>query len=142
MRPAPAIEALAGLTFNGVAFAAGMAMFDFGPKTPKLLRYGPRKGEAILLGSHGLHVQCPWRMLRGISILANSDGALVPSLLEPVMGDVVESVVAVDGTLTIMLGDFSLEVSPDGYDGEQWRLLTQDPEQDHLVFGGDYDAAG
>lgn len=142
MRPAPAIEALAGLTFNGVAFAAGMAMFDFGPKTPKLIRYGPRKGETISLGSHGLHVQCPWRMLRGSSVLANSDGALVPSLLEPVMGDVVQSVAAVDGAVTIGLGDFGLEVIPDDYEGEQWRLLTQDPEQDHLVFGGDYDAAG
>ena len=142
MRPAPAIEALAGLTFNGVAFAAGMAMFNFGPKTPKLLRYGPRKGETILLGSHGLHVQCPWRMMRQSGVLADSDGALLPSLLEPAVVSIVESVVALDGALTIRLGDFSLEVSPDGYDGEQWRLLTQDPEQDHLVFGGDYDAAG
>jgi len=142
MRPAPAIEALAGLTFNGVAFAAGMAMFDFGPKTPKLLRYGPRKGETISLGSHGLHVQCPWRMMRGSSVLADSDEALVPGVVEPVVGSLVESVAAVDGALMIRLGDFSLEVSPDGYDGEQWRLLTQDPKQDHLVFGGDYDAAG
>ena len=142
MRPAPAIEALAGLTFNGVAFAAGMAMFDFGPKTPKLLRYGHRKGETIFLGSHGLHVQCPWRALRGSSVLAKSDGALVPGVVERVIGSLVESVVAVDGAVAIRLGDFSLEVSPDGYDGEQWRLLTQDPEQDHLVFGGDYDAAG
>jgi hypothetical protein len=68
--------------------------------------------------------------------------ALVPGVVEPVVGSLVESVAAVDGAVAIGLGDFSLELSPDGYDGEQWRLLTQDPEQDHLVFGGDYDAAG
>lgn len=140
MRPAPAIEALAGLSFNGVAFAADMAMFDFGPTAPKTIRYGARKGETIPVGSHALHVQCGWRLRRGSSVLATSDGPTRAAALEPAVGLTVDNVEAIGGAIVIGLGAFRLNVMPDGDDDEQWRLLTRDPGQDHLVWGGKFGA--
>ena len=142
MRPAPAIEALAGLSFNGVAFAADMAMFDFGPTEPLTIRHGARKGETILAGSHGLHVQCAWRLRRGASVLATSHGPPRPAAVEPAAGLIVDNVEAAGGAIVIGLGAFRLEVMPGGDGDEQWRLLTRNPDQDHLVWGGEYGTAG
>ena len=142
MRPAPAIEALAGLMFNGVAFAADMAMFDFGPTKPKMIRHGARKGETILVGSHSLHVQCSWRLRRSASILAHSGGRLAVEAVGPAMHRMVDSLECDRGAIVLKLGDLRLEVFPDGDDDEQWRLLTDDPEDDDLVWGGEYGTAG
>ena len=135
MRPAPAIEALAGLSFNGVAFAADMAMFDFDPTKPEIIRSGARKGETVFLGSHALRVQCSWRLRRGPCVLANGEGRLVPSVVEPAVGNIVDNAEMTDGTIVLRMGEFRLEISPDNEGDEQWRLLNDDPEADHLVWG-------
>ncbi|KQT51406.1 hypothetical protein DevBK_06170 [Devosia sp. BK] len=143
MGPAPAIEALAGLTFNRVAFAADMAMFDFGPLHSKIIGYGPRKGATIFVGSHALHVQCCWQVEQAGQVIADFEGALVPGALAPVEGMVVDSVVMTHGVIEIEIGAFKLTVWPRAdHSGEQWRLLGAKPEDDHLVWGGEFGAQG
>ena len=141
MRPAPAIEALAGLTFNRVAFAADMAMFDFGPLHSKIIGYGPRKGETIFVGSHALHVQCCWQVEQAGRVVADFEGALVPGAMAPVEGIVVDSAFMAHGVIEIEMGLFKLTVWHRAeHAGEQWRLLGARPEDDHLVWGGEFDA--
>src|ERR1700679_3458625 len=59
------LTALKGLPLWGVGGASDLALFEFGDRRTVLSHLGKEK----LVGDYALHIQCPWRMTRGDTII-------------------------------------------------------------------------
>lgn len=156
-----ALNVLVGLPMWSLGRAADLAWFEFG--THRNVRN--HKGEEKEVGDYALHVQCPWRITSGDSIVVgrgdifctpeesneptpadfdwqkrNRFDRIVKQLFK--QGSRQFRVQAVEagkaGTLAIALGEgHTLEIFPhDSESGEHWRFFKPYTEETHLVFSG------
>jgi hypothetical protein len=57
-----ALDGLKGVKLASVSRACDMLMLSFGKEWPRIIRFGPRKGEPGTRPQYALHIQCPWRL--------------------------------------------------------------------------------
>ena len=57
---------------------AGLIWLSFGPDVETVVQYGPRKGTRRMVGTYALHLQCPWRLMRGDEVLIGSHDLFIP----------------------------------------------------------------
>ena len=156
-----AVGALVGMPLWSLGRAADLAWFEFGSRrTVK-----DWKGKEKEVGDYALHVQCPWRIRLGDSIVVGrGDIFCTPEeTSEPTPADfdwqkanrfdrvVLElfqnesrqfTVRAVEsggaGSLTIELEDgYQLEIFPhDSESDEHWRFFQPQTEEPHFVVSG------
>jgi hypothetical protein len=60
-----AMKVLIGMPLWGSHRAANLQVFKFGEQIPDVTR----RGEAVLIGEFGLHVQCSWRIIHAATIV-------------------------------------------------------------------------
>jgi hypothetical protein len=156
------ISVLVGMPLWSLGRAADLAWFQFGG--PKVVK-GWQGKEKKEVGDYALHVQCPWRIRLGHSIVVGrGDIFCTPEEAnEPTRSDfdwqkgnrfdrvvqelfknesrrfIVQTVEAGEaGSLAIGLNDgYKLEIFPhDSESGEHWRFFKPHTEEHHFVVTG------
>ena len=74
-----ALRPLTSLPLWGSHRAADLQGFQFGSRHPATTH----KGKATLVGDYALHVQCPWRIVRGNQIVTGSGDVYYPAGDDP-----------------------------------------------------------
>lgn len=123
------LQALLGLDLWGIGQSADLTWFEFGNKRTVI----DRRGNSKEVGEYAIHVQCPWRMSDGKSILHGSGDDNITDLN---VSFVVESVDINNlGGFTILLQSATtLTVFPDFQeDGEYWRIFQPYTQHEHFV---------
>lgn len=124
----------------GLSFAASMPMLQFG----KRVTSRKRSGQTITIGFFTLHLQCPWRLHDGTTIIAGSDDKSHTALDVWIRKEPRARTVQRDA-----LGGFSIEFEDervleafpalsavDEY-AEFWRLIVSDGDaRKHFVVSG------
>lgn len=152
---------LVGLPLSAAARAADMEMFSFGRLRRVKSAYTNRVG---VRGECALHVQCPWQLTVGGSVLVSDrslkselerhtrrglpENALTPSEMAleeylrstpELMRRVIDVSPYPEGSLRIVLeGRSKLEIMPKPSHGdertESWRFFRTDGDSGHFVF--------
>lgn len=68
-----ALKVVVGLPLWGSHRAADVQVFKFGERIPRMTRATKRRpAETVVIGEYGLHLQCPWRITQGATIMVAS----------------------------------------------------------------------
>lgn len=118
----PDLAALLGLGLWNVTRVAGLSMLQLGPRRTMSSRRGPKE-----VGSHALHIQCPYdvasEVTLDLAVLAASKPVVTAIHLDEQRGH-----------LTLSFDHATLFVRPDlASEDEQWRLLQPGLKTPHLV---------
>lgn len=138
-----------GKPVRSIEIAVDMAMFSIG----SIRKSTNRKGEAVMKTEYALHIQCPWRIVRGGRVLFGYRDYLRrshPLASRDRLDELVKEFLASKpkwgsvqlrraGSLVVGLtGEQTLEVFPHGTSDEHgsvefWRFLNLAPRSSHLV---------
>jgi hypothetical protein len=155
------LSALVALPLWALGRAADLAWFEFGGRRTVLSHLGREK----LVGDYALHIQCPWRMMRGDKIITGRGDIFstpeeseepTPADFDWQRGNRFDRIVAalfdhesrqftVRGLQAGEVGNFVVEME-DGYKlevfpydsetGEHWRFFKPYSDEPHIVFSG------
>jgi hypothetical protein len=153
-QPAPKLQDLVGQPLWALGRAANMQWFHFGRRREVVSSLPSRRGQVREVGELALHVQSPWRLRAGESIVVGSydlnfprgvfelsgvpgdfDWSKGPNRLDELIEHVranllpaegIEVVVGAAGAFTVLFrGDLALDVFPNASgESEHWRLFA------------------